>query len=436
MTNHELGRLLEEITTDVPEVDFAERAWLAAERRRARRRRRLAASVAAAAVVVVGGYALLEQDGDRPRHVTPVPAQTSTEPSISPTRWLTASDGTPYVVAPPLGREESLPWLDLGLPEQIEEALRRPFSEVTPELRSRPNAVYLEVAGDGPDGPTYRPVVVLGDRTLVAFDQLTLRAVSDADGNTHPPLGARAAAFGRLYFPQPGEVVVLDSGTGDVTRIPVPDQHLESVAAPGPRPLLARSAEHSWLIDLEKGTATEVAQESVLDGPFALVGRPGGVTLDWLEGGARVRTALAWPALEPWGDTVGLPSSAPGKDHVIGWVASGGFLGDAAGLGLAAHSAYQAVVAVRTTDMPVQHSPEMRALILGEDPPRTKGCCRVVGFYGGVGRERVLYVNESPNGTYLLAWEIQSGSVSRVTKLPSGDAVPGRIALVGPFISD
>jgi hypothetical protein len=59
-----------------------------------------------------------------------------------------------------------------------------------------------------------------------------------------------------------------------------------------------------------------------------------------------------------------------------------------------------------------------------------------VGFYGGAGRERVLYVNESPNGTYLLAWDIQSGSVARVTKLASGDAVPGLVALVGSFISD
>jgi hypothetical protein len=435
MTNHELGRLLEEITADVPEVDFAERAWLAAERRRVRSRRRAAAGVAAAAAVVVGGYALLGQHSDQPRHVTPVPAQTSTVPTISPTRWLTASDGTPYVVAPPLGSEESLPWLDLGLPETIEKAPRLTFSEVTPELRSRPNGVYLQVA-EGPDGPIYRPMVVLGDRSVVALDQLTLTAVSDADGNSHPPLGARAASFGRLFFPQPGEVVVATLETGEITRIPVPDQHLEVVAAPGPRPLLARSADHSWQIDVEKGTAVKVAQESVLDGPYALVGRPEGATLDWVDGGVRSRTAVAWPELEPWGDTVGLPSYVPGVDQVIGWVASGAFLGDVADLGLEAHGAYQAVVAVRTTDLPVQHAPEMRALVFGEDPPRTKGCCRVVGFYGGVGRERVLYLSDSPNGTYLLAWDIQSGSVSRVTKLPANGAVPGLLALTGSFISD
>lgn len=434
MTDHELGRLLEEITADVPEVDFAERAWLAAERRRTRTRRRLAAGVAAAAVVVVGGYAMLEQ-GNQQRAVTPVPAQTSAAPTVSPTRWLTASDGTRYVVAPPIGSEGSLPWLDLGLPEEFEKALRRSFSQVTPELRSQPKAVYLEVVGDAPDGPTYRPVVVLGDRTLLPFDQLTLRAVSDAEGNSHPPLGARAASFGRLYFPQPGEVVVVTPETGDVARIPVPDQHLESVAAPGLRPLLARSAEHSWLIDLEKGTATEVAPDSVPDGPDALVAAPEGAMLEWVDGGARNRTALAWPALEPWGETVGVLSPGADGDYVIGWVASAALLGDAGDLGLRADGAYQAVVAVRTTDMPVQHPPEMRALVLGEDPPRTKGCCRVVGFYGGVGRERVLYVSESPNGTYLLAWDIQSGSVSRVSRLPSGNAVPG-LALVGSFISD
>lgn len=73
----------------------------------------------------------------------------------------------------------------------------------------------------------------------------------------------------------------------------------------------------------------------------------------------------------------------------------------------------------------------MRLVVLGEDPPRSKGCCRVVGWSPS-GRH-VLYLTHTPTGSHVLAWDVESGTFSRVTRITGRDRLPGLLALGAGF---
>lgn len=437
MTKHELGTLLEDLSAGVHEVDLAELAWHGAAVRRARARRRALGGVAAAAAVALAGYAWLGPAADS--DVTPTGPMRTSQPSgpsqQSTPVWKAAADGTPYVVAPALGTEQSLPWTDLGLPQEISsDEPRTRLEDVPAAERTAARAVYLTPAdGRGPeDAATFRPVVVLADGVQAEVETVTLRRVSDADGNVHPPLDARAVDEGsRLVFAQPGAVVVVDLPTASVTRVPVPDPHLEWAGwrADEATHIVARSADAVWLVDpVTRTVARPTAGEGeAMAGRYAFEAGQSGATLDSVHDGVRSRAAVPWPIVEPWGDTMGTARAEAG----VVWVASATFLGDTGDKELDATAPYQGLVALRTEKMPITEPPEMRLVVLGEDPPRSKGCCRVVGWSPS-GRH-VLYLTHTPAGTHVLAWDVEGGSFSRVTLITGRDRLLGLLALGAGF---
>jgi hypothetical protein len=260
-------------------------------------------------------------------------------------------------------------------------------------------------------------------------DTVTLDLASDAAGNAHPPLGARAADGMRLVFPQPGAVVVVDVRTGSVAGIPIPDPHLEWAGWANTQAdphIVATSADGVWLVDPDARTVTRPTQgDEAMAGRYALVADPRGATLDEIDGGVRGQTALPWPMLEPWGDTMGATSTGPD----LNWVASAALLGDTTNKGLDATRPYQGLVALRVSGVPLKGDLEMRLAVLGDDPPRTKGCCRVIGWDPS-GR-KVLYVTESSTGAHVLAWDVENGTFARVTQVTGTKRVPGLMALGG-----
>jgi hypothetical protein len=162
-------------------------------------------------------------------------------------------------------------------------------------------------------------------------------------------------------------------------------------------------------------------------GRYALVADPRGATLDEMDSGVRGRTAVPWPMLEPWGDTMGAMSTGTDVD----WVASAAFLGDTTTKGLDVTMPYQGLVALRVSGLPPKGHPEMRLAVFGEDPPRTKGCCRVIGW--DPSGHQVLYVTETATGAHVLAWDVESGTFARVTQVTGSKRVPGLVALGGGF---
>jgi hypothetical protein len=437
MTKHELGTLLDDLSVDVREVDLAERAWQGAEIRRARARRRVLGGAAAAAAVALAGYAWLGPAADSDvRPTGPMPTNQTSGASEPSTRgWKAATDGTRYVVAPALGTEDSLPWTDMGLPPEINSDLpRKSLADVPASLRASARAVYLTPAdGRSPvDATAFRPVVVLDDGTQAEVDTVTLERVSDAEGNAHPPLDARAVDAGlRLVFAQPGAVVVVDLWTASVTRVPVPDPHLEWAGWPssGDPRIVARSADAVWLIDPDaKNVARPTQGEGdAMAGRYAFEAERSSATLDEVNAGVRGRAAVPWPMVEPWGDTMGTARTGARVD----WVASAAFLGDTGDKGLDATAPYQGLVAMRTEATPIKEAPEIRLAVFGEDPRRTKGCCRVIGWYPS--GQHVLYLTETSTGAHVLAWDVESGTFTRVALVTGRNRVPGLLALGSGF---
>ncbi|HET6667516.1 MAG TPA: hypothetical protein VFG98_09575, partial [Intrasporangium sp.] len=352
MTRHDLIALLQDISADVAEVDLGERSWRGAEVRRARSRRRAAGGVAAAAAVVVAGYAWLGPTGSDGG--PPGPSQLGSSSSVTSSStgaWRAAADGTPYTEGPAVGAEDSLPWLDVGLPREIGSELpRKKLSDLggLPTLdHGVVSAVYLDAAdGRNPqDARTFHPVVVLSGGIQVVVDTVSLDPVTDAAGNAHTPLDARAVDGLRLAFAQPGAVVVVDLRTASVVRIPIPDPHVEWASwtrTVGDLHILARSADAVWLVDPDARTVTRRSggKCEARAGHYALVADPGGATLEEIHDDVCGVTDMPWPMIEPWGDTMGATSTD------VGWVASAAFLGDTTTKGLDVTMPYQGLVAM------------------------------------------------------------------------------------------
>jgi hypothetical protein len=327
--------------------------------------------------------------------------------------------------------------LDVGLPREIDTDLpRKKLRDLPPSARSLASAVYLDPAdGRSPeDAEAFHPVVILSGGVQAVVDTVTLGLVRDAAGNAHLPLDARALDGGRrLVFAQSGAVVVVDLPTAAVTRIPVPDRHLEwagwATGQGGPH-IVALSADAGWLIDAEARTVTGPTDGDgeARIGPYALVADPAGATLDESHGDVRGRYALPWPMVEPWGDTMGAMSNGTNVD----WVASAAFLGDTTTKGLDVTMPYQGLVALRVSGQTRMATLEMRLAVFGEDPPRTKGCCRVVGWDRS-GRH-ILYETETATGTHVLAWDIETGTFARVMLVTGTKRVPGGLVALGAGI--
>lgn len=415
MSERDLAALLERATADLPDVDLADEAWSDAYAARLRRRRRVTAGVGAVAAGALAVVAVQSLGGQEHRNP---PVTTATTPVTTGT----LADGTAYAELPLEGKEGELPQLDVGLPAVIDPSDPMvPFGAVTTPLDSV-LAVYVRVVSGG-----YQPVVV-GSGGKQYLPDLMLEPTRDNGGNEGVPLGPRAIGDGRYaYFPQPGKVVRLDVYTGAVASYAVPSPYVQSVGwGQSTGGIVVRGDGQTWSLDPDKPHAPPKALgPAAYDGEFRMsadAGNPGRrvvVTRQDEDGQPGTGGILAAPVSETWGETLGTQR----------WAAVGGFFDQEVTNSVIRRGngpIYQGVVAVDTEGW------RARVLLAPENPDgqtgRYKGCCSVLGWADA---RTVLLQTVGAHGSWVLAWNVMTGTVSKVTQIdvnPAAEEIP-RLAL-------
>jgi hypothetical protein len=410
----DIGPLLQRAADRLPEPDLADAAW--AEGVATRKRRRRSVLVGLVVVVLVALVAAIGAgvgSGDNADLVPP-----TTPPSELPGYLAPAGQiaGINYWLAPPSGSERFLDRLEtplgdrLQLPDTVRLLSDQPIDRIA--------AVVLARHGDG-----YQPLLLSSDSAWSAAD-VELVAIA-----TGPPLSSGAVSpDGRLAaFPQPGELVTVDASTAEVTHYDVPIEDIRSV---------------SWLGDSQRvlvsgpGVAYRVlvGEGGFGEGPLVKIsgdGDPDAITAPFrLDAGAVMRylvsgqwmqdSALALPVRRWVGQTFSSDSAAARL-----------FISDDLPQVPTRFSQPQVVAAISTLRTLPSH-----LLVLGEPdaaPPTTPigpadraavrepGCCSVLGWYDD--NTPLLQVRG-----WVLAWDLSSGRVRRVTEL----AVDG--LAVGPGV--
>ena len=241
------------------------------------------------------------------------------------------------------------------------------------------------------------------------------------------PLGPRAIGGGGRYiaFAQPGNVVILDVKEGSAWSVAVPSQTLESVGwATDQRTLVARSADHAWIIDPWKPSAHATPADGRYEGGYRLRAdstKSQGLTLHRYQDGrvVDVTAILHAPVGSTWGETISTEQRA----------AAGAFFDQdvtSKVIGLDNGPIYQGLVAVdtKTNRTKVLLAPETP----GGQTGRSKGCCTVLGWADGA---TVLFQTVGSHGSWVLAWNVATGSVYEVSWIkvdPPREEIP-RLAL-------
>ena len=420
MTDRDLTGLLERASAHVPEVDLAQDAWAEALAERARRRRRWTAGVGAVAAGALAVAAVQLAGG--PDRADPLPAVTATTPPVTGT----LSDGTAYAELPLEGKEGDLPQFSAGLPEVIDPSDPMvPFGAVTVPLSSV-LAVYVHAVPGG-----YQPVVV-GPGGKQFLPDLVLEPTRDKGGNEGVPLGPRAIGDGRFaYFPQPGKVVRLDVYTGAVTSYAVPSPYVQSVGwGPSTGLVVVRGDGQTWTLDpSEPGGTVRATGPAAYDGLYR-------VSADATNGGRHVVVTrqregtqpgtgaeLTAPVTETWGETVGVEQGRAAVGAFFDQDVTNPVIRRGNG------PIYQGVVAVDTATW------RATVLLAPENPDgqtgRFKGCCTVLGWADA---HTALIQTVGSHGSWVLAWDVDTGQVFRVTRIevdPAKDQVPALALNVG-----
>ena len=363
-----------------------------------------------AAALVIGGAGLAGREPTLAGLAVPSPESLTTVPRAVDTLWHTTADGLRYVVAPTAGTEADVPALDAGLPSLIDPGRRHDLvsSPATRALGSFADAVYLERRSPG----TWVPVVVWGNGELLTLDTVELTDVRTASG-TRPPLGIWAFSGDKttIAFPQPGRVVLFDVGTHTVDTVAIPSQTLEWASWRGNH-LIAGSAEGTWSPGLSG--RWPAADPPRRPGAREFRVERGRTVLDEHAPDAATRpTPVGWPLTRPFGETVSDADQ----------YASAFRLGDGDA---------RDIDAVRPRHVIVATNPlgRQRMLVFGEEQPRTAGCCTVLGW---TVRGEVVYLSVAPAGTWIMAWNVDTGLVHRVSRFLTSDTVPPVIALGARF---
>jgi len=411
----DLTSLLEQTAKTVVERDFVDAAWHGARIRRRRRHLTTLGAAAAAAAVVAGVVVLPGGDGAG----TGLPATpASGRPSVA-TWQPTPFDliGVQAVVGPQPDQAGQLPEVDdatrariqlpaaLAVPVLPQGEGGQPDVVLQPPYTDPVRAVLLRHTGPGVMVPVlHRPTSAM---PWVQMDDVTLSPLTDASGNESEPLGIAAISEDgrRIVLAQPGKVLLLDAQSGETRSFPVGDDHLEDAgwAADGAT-IVARSSTGSWRIEATTGRVERVSGVAY-PGPSQLVVDRTGLELQrFAATGTSSDTRQAPPIFsETWGETVTSTST---------WVASGGFVADRAQQAAwptNGAAAYQGVFAVESDRMS-----NPRILLAPEGPDDralNKGCCAALGW----ATSDQLLVSW---GSDILLWDVVSGALARVSKVP------------------
>jgi hypothetical protein len=395
--------LLEEASADVAEPDLADRVWADATVISRRRRRATAATgVAAVLGLVVAGVIAgprvnrsNEQVAPSPQ---PLPSATISVPSAG------TIDGTPYWLGPEPGGE---PYLN-RVASVLGDALAVPDGTLD-DLRLRPvRQIAAVLLRKVPGAERYRPVV----RSLSgrwAESAIELVPTKDAAGNSGVPLDTTAVSpTGSLVaFAQPGKVIVLDTANSRVDEIPVPSATIEDVAwmPTGDRLVVAGAGAAFRVVAGTTATGEQrvvrigaAADPSALTAPLALDRESGGETLVAydLDGRGRIAQRPVLPVTQ-WSGATFSSGALAARAFVPQLVPQL----DRGAQGVAVVEAREGATA------------KLMMMPDGLKEVRTGGN-GVLGWYDD---HTVLFESRTADDAWILAWNVLSGQLLRVTEL-------------------
>lgn len=404
MRREEVRPILEQTAGRLPEPDLADAAWAGGLAVSRRRRRSTAIVLVVVLLIAVVAAVVAGLSGSRGGLAPPNTPPSHLSGLIPPAGQIAGID---FWVAPPGGSER---FLD-RVPTPLGDSLRLPDDPA--DLKAEPLEQIAAVVLSERDG-RYEPLL-LGKDARWARTGLELVALTIG-----PPLSSGTVSpNGRLAaFPQPGDVVVVDATDASVRHFPVPAQDLRSVAwLPDSNRLLVSGPDVAYRLVIGSGGFGEesvVTVESSSDpyaatAPYRLDGDAGRVRL------LRYGLSTGW-FLE---SIPQLPvGSWSGQTFTAGNAAARLFQAGQLPQVPTTSSLPQVVAAVS-----VQPELPSRLLVLGEtvaatptpgrttpDAIRTPGCCFVLGWYDD---STVLLRVEG----WLLAWDMRTGQVRRVTEL-------------------
>ncbi|MFI6830606.1 MULTISPECIES: hypothetical protein [unclassified Kribbella] len=410
MRREDVQPMLAKASDRLPEPDLADAAWAAGVETRRRRRRSILIGLISAVLIAVIAAIGVGLSGDDNSQFTP-PITPPSDPAVrAPDGQI---NGIDFWVAPPSGSERFLDRLEtplgdlLQLPDNVEPLADRPLDRIA--------AVVLEDRGD-----RYVPLLLGSDSSWARADVelLPIRTGTPLSSGAVSPDGRIAA------FPQPGELVTVNVATAEVFRIKMPAQDIRSVSwLPDAQRVLVSGPGIAYRVLVgESGTGEEplvaiagAADPSAVTAPFRL---DKGAVLRYMVGGQWiVDSALQLPVRAWVGQTFSTDRAAARL-----------FIADDLTPVTTEASQPQVVAAISTL-----RAEPSRLLVLGDptvmssaqpmDEPyaREPGCCAVLGWYD---HDTPLFEVRG----WVLAWDLNSGRVRRVTEL----AVAG--LAVGPGI--
>ncbi len=398
MRREDIRPLLYQAGDRLPEPDLADTAWVDGLASRRRTRRNIVIALLTVLGIAVGAAIGVSVSGNRNAELIPPPTTPTLPPGyVAPSGQIAGID---YWVAPPAGSERFLdriytPLGDrLGLPDDPVPLSERPIENLA--------ALVLEERGGRYDA------LLLGSDSIWARAELQLAPIS-----TGSPLSSGAISpDGRTAaFPQPGGLVTLDAVTAEVARYPLPTQDLRSVAwTPDAQRVLVSGPGKAYRVLVREGgyaekpvvTIPPATNPASITAPFRIESN---AVLRYLVNGQwTVDSELTLPVRTWVGQTFSSYTMAA-RLFVANDIQQ-----------VPSKSAQPQVVAAISTLRALPSS----LLVLGETPRTTPamdpqdirepGCCAVLGWYDDY--KPLIQVRG-----WVLAWDVRSGQVQRVTEL-------------------
>ncbi|WP_020389404.1 hypothetical protein [Kribbella catacumbae] len=403
MRRQEVPVLLNQASDRLPEPDLADAAWEGGLAYRRRQRRSVIAGLIAMLLGVVIGVLVMTLGGGK-NAFTPPDTTPSLPGSIPPAGQIS---GINYWNAPPAGSERFLDRVSTPLGD----LLRIP--DDAGDLKDNPMDRVAAVILSSQEG-NYVPLFLSSDSHW-AQAATELRPIA-----TGQPLSSGAIApNGKLVaFPQPGGVFVIDVSTADVRSIRLPSQDLRSVSwLENSTRLIISGPGSAYRIDVDLESAQQPVVGAVAvsndaedaTAPYRLDGTAGQVALRQYAGGnGWVEVSNPRLPVSRWVGQTFAGSNLVARVFVANPLPQVPTVASRA----------QVVAAISALE-PL----EDRLLVLGETPAATPtpgrtspdrirepGCCSLLGWYDS--QTALFQVTD-----WLLAWNLQSGQVRRVTEL-------------------
>ncbi|WP_353953453.1 sigma factor-like helix-turn-helix DNA-binding protein [Knoellia sp. S7-12] len=423
-----LDGLLADAAEPIIEQDFVDAARSGARARKLRQRRigigsAVAVALVAVAIVVVPRGSTTDRANPVPTPSSPRPTSLAPSAQRDPDTFSLSTVTTQ--VGPDLSQVNALPRIDDLTRSQVAlpETLTFGPETVIPTLGEVGNnsapvrAVLLRRSPDGMRPVLVRPTL---SNPFVLVEALTLEPNVDEGGNTSEPLEVTAIANDRRHvmFLQPDKVLVLDAFSGKVSTFAVADAHLEGGGwTPDGRSVIAWSTTREWRVTPATGAADRLGQVGAGLGRHKVVVDGDGTmrVLEFDDQGNNTKT-IGGPRVlsDVWGSTF---------TNVDSRVATGGFLSQATALEANIHRPLRLFQGVFTIDSSTMA--QARLLLAPGSEGVATGCCEVLGW---AFNDQVLI---RWKGRDLLAWNVRTGALTRVSTLPvSGEGSPlGRAGL-------